>query len=203
MDCFNPLKAKATSRLAFDLLDRRERLYPLSSLDEYSYRVNGKGYVFTDYALRDGKGLVLRAFPTLDADTNVAGHELVLLEQAHQQAGDEGLLATLNHESGVFEWWGKDAQGVDELQASYWRVGDGDGQYEAQVTRHADKDGDGKVQPDEREIFTSYMWDYHRETKDEAGQDITEYLYVHQDPESGWVTMWKGHSIPNAAVTVV
>lgn len=198
MEIFNPVKCKASSRIALDVLDRRERLYPLVALDEYVYRVDGKAFNFTDYVLAAEKETLVRVFPKTDPATRIESHDSVLFEQVHSQAHDDGLIETLNHESGEFEWW----QG-DVMEAKYWRVDDARGGYEAQVTRHQDKDGDGKVQPDEREFRTSMFWDFSRETEDEAGQKTLEYLFVHQDQENGWITMWRGTPIANHAVSVI
>lgn len=198
MEIWNPLKSKVTSRVAFDILDRRDRLYPVKALDEHVYRVNGKAFNFTDYVLAAEKETVIRAFPKEDPATRIQGHELVVLELAHSTGHSDELVATLNDQSGEFEWWQNDV-----MEAKYWRVDDARGHYEAQVTRHEDKDGDGKVQPDERVVTQSHFWDFWRETEDEGGGKVTEYLFVHQDQDSGWITMWRGKVVPPNAVTVL
>ena len=39
------------------------------------------------------------------------------------------------------------------------------------------------------------LWDFHRDTKDEAGQPMTEYLFVHQDAGSGDFEAWRGEEV--------
>lgn len=193
MEIWNPLKCKVTSRIALDLMNRRNELYQVQYLDEHVYRFRNKSFLITDYALKtDGPGLMIRTLQQASGD-----HESMLLELHHSTEYDQGLADTLKHESGELHW------SSDGDEAVFWRVSDNRSGYTGTVVRHQDVDGDGKVQPDERQVRREQMWDFWRDTEDEAGNKVTEFLYVHSSEDGRDFRMWRGHIIPNLSITVI
>jgi hypothetical protein len=75
--------------------------------------------------------------------------------------------------------------------------------YKAEVSVLRDVNSDGRVDRDEVEKVRLEYWDYWRETKDEAGLPLRQYLFVEMDRDTGWFQLWRGQEIDPQRVLVI
>lgn len=206
---FNPAKAKIASTFSLDVIGLRDLMFTLVEIREYKRTINSKQLTFGDYVLlsrpigKDDVWVRVRFMPVENPDSQLTHNVLILTkydEMPYCKELDEVLRAT----TGVLDITDHDT----ELTETYWRPAiDGRSRltsaYRADVSIIRDVNNDGKVEPQEVEKETIEYWDYSRITKDEAGQEFTQFLFVEMDEHSKMQTMWRGSEIDANRVTVL
>jgi hypothetical protein len=205
LNYYNPLKAKIGNALQIDDIDWKDNSFFLKEIREYKRRIEGRQFLFADYVLLsrplhgDDVWMRLRLNP-VDDPSRVAGltHNVLLLRLDDDLAYDEGLHNVVRDTTKKFQVL-QDGQVTEE----FWRVNDVGDSYQAKVAVIRDVNNDGTVEPDEVSRIEIEYWDYWREVKDEAGQPVTQYLFVEMNKDNGWFQIWKGQEIDPQKVMVM
>jgi hypothetical protein len=202
---YNPLRARIGHAVTIDEVELRDFNFFLREIREYKRHIEGKEFLFADYVLlarplnHDDVWVRLRLNP-VDESERAGGlsHHVLMLKLYDEMAYDEGLHQVLNDTTKRF-------QVIEEgqVQEEYWRINDVSSPYKAVVAVIRDVNQDNKVEMSEVERVRLEYWDYWRETTDETGVKLTEYLFVEMDTSNGWFQMWKGTEIDPQRVMVI
>src|SRR5262249_35203615 len=106
--------------------------------------------------------------------------------------------ALLKDKSGLFQ-----IREDGEVKEEFSRMYGLKSPYKATVSYLRDINQNHKVERDEIDTLELKYWDYSRETTDEAGQPMDEYLFIEMDGETGWIQMWRGTEIDPNKVLVI
>jgi hypothetical protein len=200
MTVYNPLKAKVGSAATINTVEWRDFNFFITEIREMKRTIGGREFLSVDYALlarpigADDVAVRLRLNP-VDDPKRAAGlsHDVLLLRLYDQLAYDKGFHDVVADTTGKFEVR-QDGQIVEE----YWRVNDVKTSYQAKVALVKDLNQDKRVTRDEIERRSLEYWDYWRETTDEGGQPMRQFLFVEMDHKDGWFQIWRGEPIdPN------
>jgi hypothetical protein len=202
---YNPLKARVGHAVDIDIIDWRDKGFFLREIREYKRLISGKKFLFADYVLlarplgHDDIWLRLRLNPVSDAGrTGDASHHVLLLQLDHECEYNEELHNTVKARTGIFQ-----ITENGEVKEEFTRINDVRGSYKATVTIIRDDNQDRRVTSDEIEKRRLEYWDYWREISDDAGQPVTEFLFVEMDTEDGWFEIWRGKEIDPRKVAVL
>jgi len=211
----NPLEAKVGCTISFDHEPEISGInFVIEKISVYKTTIDRKDFYHTDYHL---KGISLdhnkpvRMRLRLIPDENVIdqlGHKVQLMYLYDEVPYDEGLHKTvLADPSGEF-WVNYDDEG-NELQEprTYWRVGSNEhcpcpDPYSARCTILSDVDGDGTVEDDELEHYSTTYWEFSRMTDDQNGQEFEEFLTVEMNDDSGFFTFLRGSEVKPSQIMV-
>lgn len=176
----NPLELKIKGNVTVNTIDYGRHLLQVSEIWSWDRKINGKSFTMTDYVLRaTGVNVLIRVFPRENPTDEMKYHVLVMHQYFPAEPGAMGwcdisadILGAANDPSGEFY----NHRG-EENEEKFWRVG---GKIPIPCTVHIIKDenGDGKIDAKEVSHIPYTIWDFHRETHDEAGQPMVQYLYV-------------------------
>jgi hypothetical protein len=202
---YNPLKAKVGSAATINTIEWRDFNFFITEIREMKRSIGGREFFTVDYTLlarpigADDVMVRLRLNPVDDPD-RAAGlsHDVLLLRLYDQIAYDKGFHDVVTDTTGKFEVR-QDGVVVEE----YWRINDVKTSYQAKVAIVKDLNRDKKVTSDEIERRPLEYWDYWRETKDEGGQPLRQFLFVEMDQKDGWFQIWRGEPIDPNKVTVI
>jgi hypothetical protein len=206
----NPLEAKVGCTVAFDHEPEIAGInFVVESISVYRTKIRHSDFFHTDYHL---KGISLdhdapvRLRLRLIPDENVEhqlGHRVQLLYLYHEMEHDPAFLKdVLGDPTGEF-WVNQDDQGNElEEPRKYWRVEDVLDPYNARLTVLTDVDGDGTIEDDELEHRDMVYWDYSRMTDDPNGQEITEFLTVEMDKDTGYFKFLRGTEVLPSQITI-
>jgi hypothetical protein len=167
--------------------------FTVKELREYTRRIGGKEFKFTDYVLA---GTNTKTFDSDDAliarlrvVPNQAGANDVLLLRVYDEiAFDEDFLAVVKDTTGLFEI--KDDSGNTE---QYHRINDVRDSYEAAVLIVTSTTDDGKAAAGKATAVKLEYWDYWRDTPIGDGATTKkQFLFVEMDSDSGWFQIWRG-----------
>ena len=198
---YNPLKVVIGDYIDINDIDYAGLAFEISGIMEYRRVIGGQEFFFTDYLAiakqlnKDDVVLRVRLMPVTDPrPDNDLTHYVILLKtfDEFEYGKFEGFEENvLNDKSGIFKIT-DDATG--EKDVPFWRVNDVKSPYTAGQTIIEDKNSDGKV--DSREVDSGEVkyWDYWRGTKIE-GVDMTDWVFVEMDTETGWFTILRGREI--------
>jgi hypothetical protein len=199
---FNPMKAKIGSALTINDIDLKQYDFTVQEMREYKRTIAGKDYLFTDYVLHaqplkgDAVVVRLRVNPTGQTDGGPT-HNVLVLRLYDEMGYDKGF-------HGVVTDTTKKIEVTDNNVAqTYDRINGVQNPYKATVSVVRDVNQDGKVEEDEVETLQLEYWDYCRETKDEAGNETVQFLFVEMDATSGWFQLWRGEEINQTRVTII
>lgn len=168
---YNPLGARVGDPVRLDVLDYRDLLWRVEEVWAWEGTVGGRKWNLADYVIdADDAPAVLRCVP--DWAAGEARVEVLLLHQLWPEGrwgpapyGDDvrGALEALDDPTGeLYRFRGTEAE------ERYWRVG---GAVPVVGEARAEAAGEAvRVGP-----FT--YWDFHRDTTDEGGSTVREYLY--------------------------
>jgi hypothetical protein len=189
---YNPLAAKAGSLITVHTAEFATQQQPLTveTVSEVRRSIGSQTFYFSDYPLAGApKKLKLRVSAPSGMKA-VPDHVVVLHlhdEMAYDKAKEINFEGVLNNDAGDFRI--DDEDGTPP--ADYLRINDVRRPYEATVLNL-----DGST----RQVT---YWDYWRTTKDEAGNEVTEFLFVERDDDNGWFQLWRGTDVPPEVVTVL
>jgi len=163
----------------------------VTEIREYTRRIEGKDFTFTDYSLRGldtksfdpGKQLVAR----LRVVPNQAGaRDSLLLRLYDEFAFAEDFLSVLKDDTGVFEAT-DDNSGEKE---TFSRINDLRDPYQAAVLLVSQLTPEGKAAKP-ASLKLEY-WDYWRDVDLGNGKTAKEFFFVEQNLDNGWFQLWKG-----------
>jgi len=196
----NPAKVKVGGILTLDTIDLSHLLFTVRDRQQWTRYVNGNKRTFTDYRLlarpHDGEDVevVLRMIPIENPDKLAKlTHNCVALRPFFycswaNEAEREGILEAVNDPAGelVYE------RGTPQ-ERTFYRINSKE-PYECEVAIISDLNNDGKIEENEVRQAHYLMWDYYSKTVKD-GQEVYEFLYVHQDQDSKDFVMWIGEEI--------
>lgn len=202
---YNPLRARVGTALMINDIELRDLNFFVQEIREYQRTINDKQFLFADYVLLarplhgDEVRRRLRLNPVADPE-RVSGlsHDALLLSLYDEMGYNEDLHKVLKDPSKVFQM-----REDGELKEEYRRINDVAAPYKAQVSIIRDVDKDGKVRSAEVEKPQVEYWDYWRQIQDEAGQSVTQFLFVEMDTSNGWFQLWRGQTMDPHKVVVM
>ena len=167
--------------------------FGVQEIHEYTRRIGGQDFRFTDYVLR---GVSTKSFDAADAVTarlrvvpNEAGaHDSLLLRLDDEFAFTEDFLGVLKDESGVFEVT-DDKSGEKE---TFKRINDARESYEAAVLVVRGLTTDGKAASGQTASARLEYWDYWRDADIGGGKTAKEFIFVEMNSDTGWFQNWRG-----------
>lgn len=196
-----PAKIRVGGVMAVNTIDYSSLVFTVQDLWQWTRTIGGKKRIITDYRIRavphDGEAveLLIRIIPRENPDAvNKFTHHFVVLRKFFEcgwqdEPEREGILQAVNDPAGELVW-----QRDTPDEARFWRIHT-KSPYECKVAVLRDENGDGKVDESEVDHRRYRLWDFHRETLDEAGQKMVEYLFVHQDQSAGDFEAWRGEEV--------
>jgi hypothetical protein len=206
----NLLEAKVGCTVAFEHEPNIAGInFLIESISVYKTTIHSEHFYHTDYHL---KGISLdqdapvRLRLRLISDENVEsqlGHRVQLLHLYYQMEHDKSFLKdVLGDPTGEFHV-NQDDEGKDlEQSRKYWRVEDVLDQYNARMTVLRDVNGDGTIEDAELEHRNVTYWDYSRLTDDTDGNEVSEFLTVEMDDETGYFNFLRGTEVLPSQITV-
>jgi hypothetical protein len=202
---YNPLRARVGCALMIDDIDLRDYNFFIREIRDYRRTIGAKPFHFADYVLlarplnTADVWVRLRLNPVEEPDA-AAGltHHALLLRLYDEMAYDEAFHKVVTDTTRKFE-----VAEEGRVMEEYWRVNDVTDSYTAEVSVLRDVNSDGRVDRDEVEKVCLEYWDYWRETKDEAGLLVRQYLFVEMDCDTGWFQLWCGQGIDPQRVLVI
>ncbi len=201
----NPLKARIGNAVMLNEVELRDLNFFIHEIREYRRTINGRQFLSADYVLLarplHGADVLarLRLNPVADPD-RAAGvtHDALLLRLYDETAYNEDLHNVVKDTTRKFQ-----VLQDGRVQEEYHRVNDVTGSYRAHVSVIRDANKDGKVEMNEVAAVDVEYWDYWREATDEAGQPVTEFLFVEMNTSDGWFQLWRGRAIDPQKVLVM
>jgi hypothetical protein len=199
---FNPMKAKIGSAVTLNDIDLKQYEFFVKEIRETKRIIEAKPFLFADYVVQaqplqgDAVVLRLRVNPTHQADSGLT-HNVLVLRLFDEMAYDEGFHGVLTDTTKKIEVTEHDAT------ETYWRINDVQDSYKATVSVVRDANQDGTVKEDEVETVPVEYWDYWRETPDEAGNPMVQFLFVEMNTDSGWFQLWRGEEINPQRVVII
>jgi len=200
-EVYNPAGFKVNGRVVIDRLDYRDHNWVVEQLVSYTYRSGGVDLRHTDYVLKEqlagGRTIRLRAIPRAKGRPQEPTYSLVLLQLYHEQAFDAGLEGHLQNtdNTGIFECFND-----GRLEATYHRIGGAKGPYDCKTEAVRDEDGNGRCERDEIVRGQAQYYDFWRDTQDEGGTPVQEYLFAeirggkgrNREEGDGWMSIHTG-----------
>ena len=167
--------------------------FTVAEIREYTRRLGGQDFRFTDYVLRgintrsmdadDSKAARVRLVP------NQAGaHDALLLQLFDEFEFAEDFLAVVNDTTGLFKIT-DDRSGVEE---TYSRINDLRVSYEAAVLVVAETTPDGKGVTGKVTPARVEYWDYWRDAGIGGGKTAKEFVFIETNCDTGWFQIWRG-----------
>ena len=167
--------------------------FAVQEIREYTRRIGGQEFRFTDYVLR---GVNEKSFAAEDAVTarlrvvpNQAGaHDSLLLRVYDEFAFAEDFLGVLKDTTGIFEVT-DDKTGAKE---TFSRINNLRDSYEAAVMVVAATTPDGKAVAGKTTPVKLEYWDYWRDVDLGGGHTAKEFIFVEMNSDTGWFQIWRG-----------
>jgi hypothetical protein len=167
--------------------------FSAQEIREYTRRIKGQEFRFTDYVLRGVK------IKSLDADEamvvrlravpNQAGaHDTLLLRLYDEFAFAESFLAVLKDTTGLLQVT-EDKTGA---RAMFSRINDLLESYQAAVLVVAETTADGKAATGKVSPVKVEYWDYWRDEDIGSGNTAKEFVFVEMNSDTGWFQIWRG-----------
>lgn len=178
---YNPIKAEVGSLISIDAIDFRDLTLKVTAINEVRRVIGGESFFFADYDLTGGKKPIRLRVSSPGA--KLMPDQIVVLTLYDEFAYAKDFENVVRDPSKLFR--------IDEERAEFYRINDVNDPYRASVS---------SIPTSTRNIT---YWDYWRETKDEAGNKLHQFLFVEMDDKNGWFQIWRGEEIPPQMVTVI
>jgi hypothetical protein len=167
--------------------------FAVKEIREYTRRIGGQEFRFTDYVLQGVNKKSLRAEDALTvklrAVPNQAGaHDTLLLKSEDEFEFAEDFLQVVKDNTGIFEIT-DDKSGAKETFA---RINDLRESYEAAVLLVSETTPDGKAATGKASPVKVEYWDYWRDLDIGGGKTAKEFVFVEMNSDSGWFQIWRG-----------
>jgi hypothetical protein len=167
--------------------------FTVQEIREYTRRIGGQVYPFTDYVLRGVNTKSLDADDTLAArvravPNQVGAHDSLLLRVYDEFEFSEDFLAVVKDTTGIFKIT-EDKTGEEQ---AYSRINDLREPYEAAVLVVAETTAQGKGTPGKVSPAKLEYWDYWRDADIGGGKTAKEFVFVEMNSDTGWFQIWRG-----------
>ena len=167
--------------------------FTVQEIREYTRRIGGQEFRFTDYVLRGVNTKSFDAEAALSARLRVVpnlagGQDSLLLRLYDEFAFAEDFLGLLKDATGIFEVT-DDKSGVKQ---AFSRVNDLRQPYEAAVLAVSETAADGKATPGKTVPVRVEYWDYWRDSDIGGDNTAKEFVFVEMNSDTGWFQIWRG-----------
>jgi hypothetical protein len=194
---YNPLHARLGASFTLNDIDLKEHNFLVRDIREFRRTIGRKQFVFTDYGLvarslqGEEVGVRLRMVPTADEHKpDRLTHHILVLGLIDEFEYSKDFYNVVTDDTKKFE-----VREDDKVVEEYWRINDVGPSYKARVTILTDPDENRRVDRDETEEIDLEYWDYWRDTTDEFGQPMRQFLFVEMNRDDGWFQIWQGTEI--------
>ena len=192
----NPLDLRVGSAVAVAYSNGPEFAdynFAAQEIREYTRRIEGQEFRFTDYVLRgvnakspdadDTLAVRLRVVP------NQAGaHDSLLLRLYDEFEFAEDFLGVVKDTTGLFKMT-DDKSGTEE---TFSRINDLRESYQAAVLVVSETTPDGKAATGKAAPLKVEYWDYWRDADIGGGKSAKEFVFVEMNSDTGWFQIWRG-----------
>ncbi len=167
--------------------------FTVQEIREYTRRIEGQEFRFTDYVLRGVKTKSLDADDTLTARLRVVpnqagANDTLLLRLYDEFEFAEDFLAVVKDTTGLFKVT-DDKSGAEE---TFSRINDLRVSYEAAVLVVSETTTDGKGATGKISPVKVEYWDYWRDADIGGGKTAKECVFVEMNSDTGWFQIWRG-----------
>jgi len=167
--------------------------FTVREIREYTRRIQGQEFRFTDYVLCGVNTKSIDAGDTMTTRLRVVpnqagANDSLLLRLCDEFEFAEDFLAVVKDTTGRFKIT-DDQSGVE---ASFSRINDLREPYEAVVLVVAETTSDGKAAAGKISPAKVEYWDYWRDAEIGSGKTAKEFVFVEMNSESGWFQIWRG-----------
>jgi len=167
--------------------------FSAKEIREYTRRIGGQEFRFTDYVLQGVNKKSFRAEDVLAvrlrAVPNQAGaHDTLLLKLEDEFEFTEDFLQVVKDTTGIFEIT-DDKTGAKE---TFTRINELRTSYEAAVLVVSETTPDGKTAPGKASPVKMEYWDYWRDAEIGEGKTAKEFVFVEMNSDTGWFQIWHG-----------
>ena len=167
--------------------------FTVQEIREYTRRIQGQDFRFTDYVLR---GVNTKSFDADAAITarlrvvpNAAGaNDALLLRLYDEFEFAEEFLGVVKDTTGLF----KVTDDQSGAEATFSRGNDLRESYQAAVLVVSDTTPDGKGTSGKVSPAKVEYWDYWREADIGGGKTAKEFVFVEMNSDKGWFQIWRG-----------
>ena len=165
--------------------------FSVEEIREYTRRLGGRDFVFTDYVLR---GVNTKSFDAeqriiarLRVVPNEAGaHDSILLRLEDEFVFAEDFLGVLKDDTGIFEETDDKSGSI----TTFSRINDLRESYQAAVLVVSQTTPEGKAS--KTTPLKLEYWDYWRDAELANGKSAKEFLFVEMNSDTGWFQLWRG-----------
>jgi len=167
--------------------------FAAQEIREYTRRILGQDYRFTDYVLRGVNAKSPDADDTLlvrlRVVPNSAGaHDSLLLRLYDEFAFAEDFLGVVKDTTGLF----KVTEDPTGEETSFTRINDLRESYQAAVLVVSETTPDGKAATGKVAPAKLEYWDYWRDADIGGGKTAKEFIFVEMNSDTGWFQIWRG-----------
>ena len=192
----NPLDLRVGSAVAVAYANGPEFTdynFTAQEIREYTRRIEGQEFRFTDYVLRGVNTKSPDADDTMAARLRVVpnqagAHDALLLRLYDEFAFAEDFLGVVKDTTGLFKVT-DDKSGAEE---TFSRINDLRESYQAAVLVVSETTTDGKGATGKVSPVKVEYWDYWRDADIGGGQTAKEFVFVELNSDTGWFQIWRG-----------
>jgi hypothetical protein len=192
----NPLDLRVGSPVAVAYANGPEFAdynFAVQEIREYTRRIEGQEFRFTDYVLRGINTKSPDADDTLAARLRVVpnqagAHDSLLLRLYDEFEFAEDFLGVVKDTTGLFKMT-DDKSGAEE---TFSRINDLRDSYQAVVLVVWETTPDGKGATGKASPVKVEYWDYWREADIGGGKTAKEFVFVEMNSDTGWIQIWRG-----------
>jgi hypothetical protein len=192
----NPLDLRVGSPVAIAYANGPEFAdynFTMQEIREYTRRIQGQEFRFTDYILRgvntkspDAEDVLMTRVRVVP---NQAGaNDALLLRIYDEFEFAEDFLAVVKDTTGLF----KVTDDKSGAEAIFSRINDVRESYQAAVLVVSGTTPDGKAAPGKASPAKVEYWDYWRDADIGAGKTAKEFVFVEMNSDTGWFQIWRG-----------
>ena len=192
----NPLDLRVGSPVAVAYANGPEFAdynFTVQEIREYTRRINGQDFRFTDYGLRGVNTKSPDADDTLAARVRVVpnqagAYDALLLRLYDEFEFAEEFLKVVKDTTGLFKVT-DDKSGAEQ---TFSRINDVRESYQAAVLVAAETTTDGKGATGKVSPAKEEYWDYWRDADIGGGKTAKEFIFVEMNSDTGWFQIWRG-----------
>ena len=167
--------------------------FTVQEMREYTRRIAGQEFRFTDYVLRGVNAKCPDADDTLAARLRVVpnragAHDTLLLRLYDEFEFAEDFLAVVKDTTGLF----KVTDDKSGAETTFSRINDLRESYQAAVLVVSETTPDGKGATGEVSPAKVEYWDYWRDADIGGGKTAKEFVFVEMNSDTGWFQIWRG-----------
>jgi hypothetical protein len=192
----NPLDLRVNSAVAIAHANGPEFAdydFTVQEIREYTRRIGGQEFRFTDYVLRGVNTKTFDANQVISARLrvvpNAAGaHDSLLLRLHDEFAFAEDFLEVVKDASGEFQVTDDDSSPGQ----TFTRINDLRESYQAVVMVVSETLLNGRAAPGKTTPIKVEYWDYWRDETIGGNKTAKEFLFVEMNSDTGWFQIWRG-----------